>query len=78
MYNDSPPLFGMTAVKEITDILMTQAAKGRRTPAWNRCDRCGRFIGLNEFVAGTAVRVLLTPDSHYSKETYDTFHMQCR
>lgn len=49
----------------------------RSRDIWNRCDYCGRFIGLNEFDAGTAVRHLLTPDSHRSVETYETFHMQC-
>jgi len=44
---------------------------------WNRCDCCGRFIGLKEFKDGRAVRNLLTPDSHYSVEEYETVHIAC-
>jgi len=40
--------------------------------AWNRCDVCGRFIPFWHFEKGLAVRRLETPDSHLSRETYDT------
>ena len=36
-----------------------------------RCDDCGRFIALEDFNQG-AIRRLITPDSHYSRETYIT------
>jgi len=40
---------------------------------WNRCDVCGRFIPLSAFdVGGGAVRTLLTPDSHRSREEWET------
>lgn len=39
---------------------------------WNRCDCCGQFISLAAFVDGSASRVLLTPDSHFTRETYQT------
>jgi hypothetical protein len=38
---------------------------------WNRCDTCGKFIGIFDFDRG-AVRRLVTPDSHWSKETWET------
>ena len=38
---------------------------------WNRCDVCGRFIALADFEAG-ATRHQLTPDSHFTRETYET------
>lgn len=40
-------------------------------PAWNRCDVCGRFIAFEDFDRG-AVRQLVTPDSAYTRETYET------
>lgn len=44
---------------------------------WHQCDYCGRFIGLKEFEEGSAVRNLLTPDSHFTTEEYETFHKEC-
>lgn len=38
---------------------------------WNRCDVCGKFIGIFDFDRG-AIRRLATPDSHWSKETWET------
>ena len=37
-----------------------------------RCDVCGQFIPINDFGNGQAIRRLLTPDSEYTKETYET------
>ena len=37
-----------------------------------RCDACGRFIPWQDLDDGTASRTLITPDSDYSKETYET------
>lgn len=39
---------------------------------WNRCDVCGRFIALSDFDRGNARRALVTPDSHFSREEYET------
>lgn len=39
---------------------------------WNRCDVCGRFIAMRDFEAGSASRELITPDSHVSREEYET------
>jgi hypothetical protein len=38
---------------------------------WNRCDVCGRFIAYADFADGAA-RVLLTPQSDLSEETFET------
>lgn len=37
-----------------------------------KCDVCGKFIAYDSFYRGVALRSLLTPDSHYTKETYIT------
>jgi hypothetical protein len=38
---------------------------------WNRCDVCGRFIPLDDF-PDRAVRALITPDSEFSREEWET------
>lgn len=48
----------------------------RCEPLWNRCDMCGKFIALNDFDAG-AIRRLLTPDSDWSREQYETLCARC-
>lgn len=40
--------------------------------AWNRCDHCGRFIPLADFESGAASRRLVTPDSEFTAEEYET------
>ena len=44
--------------------------------SWNKCDVCGRFIAIKDFGNG-AIRKLLTPDSHFSNETYETLCVIC-
>jgi len=45
---------------------------------WNRCDICGKFIAIHEFrTNGTAVRELLTSDTAFTAETYETYHKSC-
>ena len=41
-----------------------------------RCDCCGKFIGLNDLVAGHATRRLLTPLSEFTLEEYETLCKQ--
>ena len=41
----------------------------KSTGVWNRCDVCGKFISFKD---GRARRQLVTPDSHYSAEEYET------
>jgi hypothetical protein len=39
---------------------------------WNRCDECGKFIPYDDFYNGRAVRIMKTPDSELTVETYET------
>lgn len=40
--------------------------------AWNRCDVCGRFIPYDDFAGGHAERNLITPDSAFTREEWET------
>ena len=42
------------------------------TLGWNRCDICGEFIAMKQFDIGKAIRRMLTPDSEYTGEEYET------
>lgn len=44
-----------------------------------QCDVCGRFIAWRDLDPdeGEARRTLLTPDSDYSTETYETLCARC-
>jgi hypothetical protein len=44
---------------------------------WNRCDVCGQFIAIEEFVDGGAIRRLREPDSDLGVEKWDTYHVVC-
>lgn len=37
-----------------------------------RCDVCGRFVPFADLDSGAAVRSMVTPDSDYSSEDYET------
>ena len=39
---------------------------------WNRCGVCGKFIPFEDFESGKAKRVMVTPDSHFTSEEYET------
>lgn len=43
---------------------------------WNRCDECGQFYSFEDIGAG-AIRRLITPDSEFSKEEYETLCKDC-
>lgn len=43
----------------------------KRERPWNRCDCCGRFIGMEDFRRG-AVRYMSRPDTAFTAETYVT------
>jgi hypothetical protein len=45
---------------------------------WNKCDYCGKFIGIQDMIDGKAERYMVTPDSEYSVETWDTHHRSCK
>ena len=44
---------------------------------WNRCDVCGRFISHADFDSNRALRQLLTPDTYFSIEAYETLCPRC-
>lgn len=46
--------------------------ENEREKPWNRCDVCGRFISMEDFDEGYAVRRLVYPDSHLTCEEYET------
>jgi hypothetical protein len=39
---------------------------------WNRCDVCGKFISFDDIATGKAVRKMVTPDSEFTDEEYET------
>lgn len=44
----------------------------KRRETWNRCDICGQFIPLSHFDDGTATRRLVSIDSQFTCEAYET------
>ena len=42
-----------------------------------RCDFCGRFIAIKDLDEGTAYTCMITPDSHFTKEEYETVCKSC-
>jgi hypothetical protein len=44
---------------------------------WNRCDWCGRFIGMSDFGDGKAVRRMVSEDTEFSSEEYQTKCAAC-
>jgi len=43
----------------------------KKRDCWNRCDKCGRFIALEDFDRGAIIE-MVTPDTDYTSETYLT------
>ena len=43
----------------------------------NTCDICGKFISIEDFDNGKASRKLVSCDSEYSSEDYETMHTEC-
>jgi hypothetical protein len=41
------------------------------------CDYCGKFIAVDELIAQKATHSLLTPDSEFTKEEYESYHHDC-
>ena len=39
---------------------------------WNKCDVCGKFISLQNFIDGDAKRKVITTDIEYTSEEYET------
>jgi hypothetical protein len=42
------------------------------------CDYCGRFISYADLDEGRAVHHLLTPDSHFTREVFESYHIECK
>jgi len=42
-----------------------------------KCDVCGKFISYKDIESGVADRRLLTPDSEFTAETYETLCKKC-
>jgi len=39
---------------------------------WNKCDICGRIIPFKDFESGLATREMITPDSEFTSEDWET------
>lgn len=50
----------------------------RREKPWNRCDGCGMFISMKAFDIGMARRRLVSEDTAFSREAYETTCPDCR
>lgn len=42
-----------------------------------KCDNCGKYISFEDLDKGLAQRHMITPDSEYSKEQYETLCKSC-
>lgn len=42
-----------------------------------KCDDCGKFVAYADLDSGKARHTLVTPDSDYSAETFDTTCARC-
>ena len=43
-----------------------------------RCDFCGRFISIKDLDEGKAYIQMITPDSHFTKEEYESCCKGCK
>lgn len=43
-----------------------------------RCDNCGHFVSHTDLRMGWATRRLITPDSHFTSEKYETLCRPCK
>jgi hypothetical protein len=41
------------------------------------CDGCGHFVGTSDLVNGNATHYLVTPDAHFSSETWESLCPVC-
>jgi hypothetical protein len=42
-----------------------------------RCDACGCFVGWRDIESGAARHVLVTPDSEFTREEFETICRDC-
>ena len=45
---------------------------------WNRCEYCGQFIAHKDLDGVIGDHLLVTPDTDFTVETYETFHYSCK
>ena len=41
------------------------------------CDVCGQFVSYSDIESGKAVRTMITPDSEFTSEEYETLCRNC-
>lgn len=48
---------------------------------WNqmpiKCDICGQFVSIQSLIDGEAIRKLITPDTYFTSEEYETVCAKC-
>ncbi len=44
---------------------------------WSYCDECGRYIPMLDYENETAYREMVTPDTDFTMETYETICRRC-
>lgn len=42
-----------------------------------KCDVCGKFIAVDDLIEQKASHYLLTPDSEFTTEDYESYHNSC-
>ena len=42
------------------------------------CSICGRFISIEDLDDGKVQRVMVTPDSHFTKEEFENYCKNCK
>lgn len=43
-----------------------------------RCDICGRFVSLSDLISGKASTKMVTPDTHFTAEEFETLCPKCK
>lgn len=44
---------------------------------WNICVYCGKFVSYDDLIEEIAVNIQVTPDSEFTRETYECYHIKC-
>lgn len=44
---------------------------------WNRCDECGRFVGMEDLASGAAKRTFVHPDTEFTAEKWENLCRRC-
>jgi len=43
-----------------------------------KCEICGQFVSYDDLHSGRVRHKLVTPDSEYTNEAWETYHTECR